>query len=96
VPAFLAGSAFSSVMLVAGIGAWWAALFVGRIPEGLKGLLGWAVRYQAQLNGYWFLLTDRYPYTGPDGRRATEAHEAPAEPSPGAVREDWRRAPEAP
>ena len=34
---------------VAAIGAWWASLFTGRIPEGLKGLLGWAVRYQAQL-----------------------------------------------
>jgi hypothetical protein len=96
VPAFLAGSAFSTVMLVAGIGAWWAALFVGRIPEGLKGLLGWAVRYQAQLDGYVLLLTDRYPYTGPDGRRDSEAPEAQAEPSAGAAAEDWRQAPEAP
>jgi hypothetical protein len=95
-PGLLAGSAFSTVMLVAGIGAWWAALFVGRIPEGLKGLLGWAVRYQAQLYAYVFLLTDRYPYTGPDGRGEPRAAEPQAEPSEGAAPEDWRLAPEAP
>jgi hypothetical protein len=96
VPAFLAGGAFSTVLLVAGIGAWWAALFVGRIPEGLKGLLGWAVRYQAQLSGYLLLLTDRYPYTGPDGRREPGAPGEQDEPSAGAAPEDWRVAPEAP
>jgi hypothetical protein len=91
-PAFLAGGAFSTVTLVAGIGAWWASLFTGRIPEGLKGLLGWSVRYQAQVYGYLLLLTDRYPYTGPDGRgeRPTE------EPSAGAAPQDWQVAPEAP
>lgn len=91
-PAFLAGGAFSTVMTLAGIGAWWAALFTGRIPEGLKGLLAWTVRYQAQLYGYLLLLTDRYPYTGPDGRGAP-AGEPPAEAAPPA---DWQRAPEAP
>jgi hypothetical protein len=104
-PAFLAGSAFGTVMLVAGIGAWWAALFTGRIPEGLKGLLGWAVRYQAQLNGYMLLLTDRYPYTGPDGRGRPEDAEpgaAPPAAEPGAPPpapgppQEWQRAPEAP
>jgi hypothetical protein len=92
-PAFLAGGAFSTVMTLAGIGAWWAALFTGRIPEGLKGLLAWTVRYQAQLYGYLLLLTDRYPYTGPDGRGATAADEPPAGAAPPA---DWQRAPEAP
>jgi hypothetical protein len=95
-PGLLAGGGLSTVMLVAGIGAWWAALFVGRIPEGLKGLLGWAVRYQAQLYAYLFLLTDRYPYTGPDGRGEPQAAEPQAEPSTGVTPEDWQRAPEAP
>jgi hypothetical protein len=92
VPAFLAGGAFGTVTLLAGIGAWWAALFVGRIPEGLKGLLAWTVRYQAQLYGYLLLLTDRYPYTGPDGRGVP----APGEPAAGAPPAEWQRAPEAP
>jgi Domain of unknown function (DUF4389) len=86
-PAFLVASTFSTVSFLAGIGAWWAALFTGRIPEGLKGLLAWAIRYQAQVYAYLFLLTDRYPYTGPDGRGAAPAGEAAM---------DWQRAPEAP
>jgi hypothetical protein len=85
-PALIAGAAFSTVMLVAGIGAWWAGLVVGRIPEGLKGLLAWAIRYQAQLYGYLLLVTGRYPYTGPDGR-GRAGITAP---------EAWRQAPEAP
>jgi hypothetical protein len=92
-PALLVGSAFSTVMFVAAIGAWWASLFTGRIPEGLKGLLAWAVRYQAQLYAYILLLTERYPYTGPDGAGRPEAE---AEPSEGAAPETWQRAPEAP
>ena len=100
VPAFLIGSAFSTVMFVAAIGAWWASLFTGRIPEGLKGLLGWAVRYQTQLYGYLLLLTERYPYTGPDGRGRPEATDQPSEgAAPEASQqppETWQRAPEAP
>ena len=97
-PAFLAGGAFSTVTLVAGIGAWWASLFTGRIPEGLKGLLGWSLRYQAQVYAYLLLLTDRYPYTGPDGRgeRPAEEPSAAAAPSAGAAPQDWQAAPEAP
>jgi hypothetical protein len=86
-PAFLAGSAFGTVMLAAAIGAWWASLFTGRIPQGLKGLLGWGVRFQAQMYGYLLLLTDRYPYTGPDGRGRPEVAEpgaAPPAAEPGA------------
>ena len=68
-PGFLLAGGFSTVMLVAGIGAWFAGLFVARVPEGLHRLLAWAVRYQVQLYGYLLFLTDRYPYTGPDGTR---------------------------
>jgi hypothetical protein len=92
VPAFLAGGAFGTVLFVASIGAWWASLFTGRIPEGLKRLLGWAVRYQSQLYAYMLLLTERYPYTGPDGR----GERPDAEPSTGAAPEGWQVAPEAP
>jgi Domain of unknown function (DUF4389) len=99
VPAFLASGGFSTVMLVAGVGAWWAALFTGRIPEGLRRLLAWAVRYQAQVSGYMLLLTDRYPYTGPDGRGRPEVAEPSAAAPPADSQrapEEWQRAPEAP
>jgi hypothetical protein len=92
VPAFIAGGAFGGVLFIASIGAWWASLFTGRIPEGLKRLLAWSVRYQAQLYAYLLLLTERYPYTGPDGRGERPV----AEPSTGEAPQDWQVAPEAP
>jgi hypothetical protein len=52
-------------LLTASVGAWFAALFTGRMPAGLQSLLAYVVRYHAQLGAYQFVLTDRYPYTGP-------------------------------
>jgi hypothetical protein len=93
IPAGMLGGAFSTVMSVAGVGAWFVALFTGRIPDGLHQLLGWSVRYQVQAFAYVALLTDRYPYTGPDGtRRAEPASQPLAEGGP----EAWDLAPEAP
>jgi Domain of unknown function (DUF4389) len=90
VPALLLSGAFSTVSFVAAIGAWWVSLFTGRMPEGLKGLLAWTIRYQSQLYAYLLLLTERYPYTGPDGRGREQATEH--EPAP----QEWQVAPEAP
>lgn len=93
IPAGVLSSAFSTVMGVAGIGAWFAALFTGRVPEGLHRLLGWALRYQAQAFSYFALLTDQYPYGGPDGTGRPHASGQPAgEGGP----EAWQLAPEAP
>ena len=85
VPGLFLASGFSTVMFVAGVGAWFAALFTGRVPEGLHRLLCWAVRYSAQFYAYLLLLTDRYPYTGPDGTGRPERSD-----------EAWMLAPEAP
>jgi hypothetical protein len=80
IPAVAAAGAFGTVAAVAAIGAWFSALATGRGPEGLHRLLAWAVRYDAQAYGYLWLLTDRYPYTGPDGR-GREVAEPPAAPA---------------
>lgn len=90
-PGLLLASAFSTVVLAAGVGAWWSALFTRRVPEGLHGLLCWAVRYQAQVYSYLLLLTDHYPYTGPDG-----SGRADASVEPGGDDRSWQLAPEAP
>jgi hypothetical protein len=84
IPALAAAGGFGTVAFVAAVGAWFSALFTGRIPDGLHGLLGWAVRYEAQAYAYLLLLTDRYPYTGPDGRGrpAAEPPAAPEQPGP--------------
>ena len=46
--------------------AWWVALFLGRVPRGFRDLLAFCVGYSAQLGAYLFLVTDRYPYSGPN------------------------------
>ncbi len=64
-PAFLVTSALGAVQFIAGFLGWWAALVTGRMPEGLRNLSVWALRYNAQVQAYGLLLTDRYPYAGP-------------------------------
>ena len=65
IPAFfVAGGLAMAVVLVAVFG-WFAALFTGRMPAGLRKLGLFCARYSAQVNGYVLLLTDRYPYAGP-------------------------------
>ena len=44
---------------------WFAALFRGRMPEGLRDMIAYAVGYSSQVNGYLFLLTSRYPNSDP-------------------------------
>lgn len=64
-PALLLASAFSQVLLVVAVLGWFASLFTGEMPEGLRNLGAFALRYSAQTYGYLFLLTEAYPYSGP-------------------------------
>jgi hypothetical protein len=45
---------------------WWYALFLGRVTRGLRDLTAFCIGYSAQLAAYLFLLTDRYPFSGPN------------------------------
>ena len=45
--------------------AWWACLFTGRMPEGLRDLNLVALRYGAQTGAYALLITERYPDADP-------------------------------
>jgi hypothetical protein len=92
IPAGIVASSFGAVALLAAIGAWFSVLFTGRIPDGLHGLLAWATRYEAQSWAYLGFLTDRYPYTGPDGSGHPQAE--PDEPP--ADSQTWQVAPERP
>jgi hypothetical protein len=76
VPAFLISSALGTAMMAASIGAWFASLFTGRMPHGLRNLIAYGLRYNGQLSSYAALLTERYPYSGPgpcDEREAPQA-----------------------
>ena len=45
--------------------AWWACLFTARMPEGLRDLNLYAIRYGAQTGAYGLLITERYPDADP-------------------------------
>ena len=76
-PAALVAAALGSVQSTAAFLGWFAALFTGRMPEGLRNILAFTIRYGAQINSYAWLVTPRYPYSGP-GRREEPGISAPA------------------
>jgi hypothetical protein len=57
---------------------WFAALVRGRAPRGLRDLAAWGAGYTAQLAGYFFLLTDRYPTSDPVVHLSLSAGAGPA------------------
>jgi hypothetical protein len=64
-PAFMVAGALATSAYVAALLSWFYALVRGRVPRGLRNLGAFQLRYSAQAFGYLFLLTDRYPYSGP-------------------------------
>jgi Domain of unknown function (DUF4389) len=69
--AFLGGPIAWSLLRGSGVAGttafltWFSALARARSPRGLRDLSAWSIGYGAQVGAYLFLLTDRYPYTGP-------------------------------
>jgi 2-(1,2-epoxy-1,2-dihydrophenyl)acetyl-CoA isomerase len=61
VPALICGYVFGIVLVVVAILSWFAALAVGRVPDGFQSLGIYCLRYHAQTYAYLLLLTDRYP-----------------------------------
>ena len=57
--------ALGGALAVAGFLGWFASLATGRMPTGLRNLGAIAIRYHAQTNAYWFVVTDSYPYASP-------------------------------
>lgn len=75
IPAFMISSALTVVLAVVAVLGWFAALVTGRMPTGLRNLGAYAVRYSAQAQSYWYVLTDVYPHASP-------ALRPPPEPAP--------------
>jgi uncharacterized protein DUF4389 len=67
IPAAAVSWALSGLLFLAAFFGWFAALATARTPTGFRNVGAWALRYGAQLNAYLYLLTDRYPYSGPGG-----------------------------
>src|SRR4051794_33904728 len=53
------------VMATVGFLGWWASLFRGRMPRGMRDLLAYTLLYGAQAYAYLLLLTPRYPDSDP-------------------------------
>jgi len=64
-PALLLAAAYGSLLFLVAVLGWFAALFIGRMPLGLRNAGALGLRYTAQLYGYLFLVTEAYPYSGP-------------------------------
>lgn len=61
IPAWIVMSVLGLVLRAIGFLGWFACLALGRMPEGMRNLGSYCLRYEAQTYGYVFLLTDRYP-----------------------------------
>jgi hypothetical protein len=71
IPAALVQSAYGGLLFVVAVLGWFAALATGKMPLGMRNAGALAIRYGAQANGYYLLLTDAYPYSGPTATGAT-------------------------
>jgi len=80
-PALVVSSALSGVLVLAACFGWFVSLVTGRMPTGLRNIGAVAVRYSAQTNAYWFVVTDAYPYATPSLRPPAEPESEP-EPEP--------------
>ena len=61
IPALLLCYVFRIVnQLVAFLG-WFACLALGRMPQGMRDVSAWMLRYELQTYAYLLLLTGRYP-----------------------------------
>jgi len=65
IPAAFVDGALRSGLVVAAFLTWFAALATGNAPWGLRNLMAYALRYDAQVNAYGLLLTDVYPHASP-------------------------------
>lgn len=79
-PAAILSGAYGTVLFVVAVLGWFAALFTGRMPEGLRNIGAAGIRYNAQASAYVLLVTDRYPYAAPflQGEERDELEPLPA------------------
>jgi hypothetical protein len=65
IPALLVTITYGALAGVVALLGWFAALFTGRMPLGLRNAGALALRYGSQTHGYLYVLTPSYPYAGP-------------------------------
>lgn len=65
IPAAIMSQALTYVIYALAVLSWFAILFTGRQPLGLRDLTAFVLRFSQQFHGYLTLLTDRYPDFSP-------------------------------
>lgn len=66
IPQWIFGMVYGFIAELVLVVGWFAALVLGRLPDGIRTVLGGYVGYSIRVNSYAFLLTDRYPPFGPE------------------------------
>jgi Domain of unknown function (DUF4389) len=67
IPAWILATVLVTLLGILGFFGWFVCLVMGRMPEGMRNLGAYCLRYQQQTLGYGFLLlTQRYPSLSTD------------------------------
>jgi hypothetical protein len=61
IPAYVFMTVLNVVLYVIGLLGWFASLVLGRMPQGMRDLGAYCLRFQTQTYAYVLLLTPRYP-----------------------------------
>jgi hypothetical protein len=73
IPALLVSAALGAALFASAVLTWFYALAKGAAPWGLRNLSAYALRYDAQLFAYAFLITEAYPHASPLEGEDTQA-----------------------
>lgn len=80
IPTLAVSSALYTLAFVTAFFGWFVSLALGRMPRSFREAQAYALRYGVQSSAYLWLLTGRYPYSGPSlGQPEPEPELAPAE-----------------
>lgn len=61
IPALILANVLLTLAQVLGFVGWFVALVTGKLPQGMRDLSAFCLRYYDQTMGYLLLLTQRYP-----------------------------------
>jgi len=80
IPHFIVVLLWGIVAELAVLVAWFAALFTGRVPDGLHNFIASWLRYSTRVTAYIFLLADPFPPFGSGGSYPIDVRIDPAQP----------------
>lgn len=71
---------YAIIALIVVVIAWFAALFTGRVPDGLHDFIAGYLRYYTRVVSYGTILADPFPPFGPGGTYPVDLEIDPAAP----------------